>query len=232
MLNAPMSIYPVLIWDDKEATLIDTGFPGQFEQLRQSIEEAGASWEKIKHIIITHQDWDHIGTIPDILTARDGKVTIYAHIQEKPYLEGKIPYIKMTPERIASRLASLPATIRPQAAALFAKIPTFQVNRTLQDRETIPLHGGLEIIHTPGHTPGHICILVKSLSLLIAGDQLRIEKGTLVGPAPEFTPDMPAALQSMKKLADHPIDQVICYHGGWFGPNASCRIKEIAQEKR
>jgi len=81
---------------------------------------------------------------------------------------------------------------------------------------------------TPGHTPGHVCLYIKSHRLLIAGDQLRVEDGFLVGPAEMYTPDMPTALKSLTKLADFDIDSVICYHGGLYGPNASSRIAELA----
>ncbi|WP_425060081.1 putative metallo-hydrolase YflN [Sporomusa carbonis] len=221
-------IHPVLIWDGDGATLVDAGYPGQFEPLRKAVEQEDVPFTHIRRVIITHQDWDHIGTLPDILRTLGSKVEIYAHSQEKPYLEGSIPYIKTTPERIAARLRSLPENMRAKAAAVFAGIPTARVHRTIADGEILPFHGGLQVIHTPGHTPGHVCLLLKSHRLLIAGDQLRVEQGFLVGPAEEYTPDMVTALASLKKLVGMDIDGVSCYHGGFFGPNASERIAELA----
>ncbi len=228
MFGTPSRIHPVLIWDDKEATLVDAGYPGMFPQLQKAVEDAGIPFAKIKRIIITHQDWDHIGTLPDILEARNGEAEIYAHADEKPYIEGTLPYIKMTPEKIAARLQSIPEDLRPKASALFASIPTARVNRTVSDGEILPFHGGLKVIHTPGHTPGHICLFAKSHRLLIAGDQLRVENGILVGPAEIYTPDMPTALKSLAKLAEYDIDRVYCYHGGLYAPNAAARIRELA----
>lgn len=228
MFGTPSRIHPVLIWDNEEATLVDAGYPGMFTQLKKALEDTGVQLEKLKRIILTHQDWDHIGTLPDLLTARNGKVEIYAHTDEKPYIEGTIPYIKMTPEKIAARLRSLPAGLQSKASALFASIPTVRVHRTVSDGEILPFHGGLKVIHTPGHTPGHICLFVQSHRLLIAGDQLRIENGVLVGPAEIYTPDMPTALKSLAKLTGYDIDRVYCYHGGLFAPNAAARIAELA----
>lgn len=228
MLGTRSTVHPVLIWDETGATLVDTGFPGQFEQLVKAVINAGVPFTKINHVIITHQDWDHIGTLSNIITARDNDVDILAHVNERPYIEGTLPYIKMTPERIAARLQSLPEEMRSEAAATFANIPTAHITHALVDGEKLPFHGGIDIIHTPGHTPGHICLYLQSHRLLIAGDQLRVENGRLVGPAEMHTPDMPTALNSLKKLVNYDIDRVICYHGGLYGPNAASSIAELA----
>jgi glyoxylase-like metal-dependent hydrolase (beta-lactamase superfamily II) len=228
ILGTQSTIHPVLIWDNTGATLVDTGYPGQFEHLMAAVTQAGVPVTQIRRIIITHQDWDHIGTLPDIIAARDGKVDILAHVNEKPYIEGTIPYIKMTPERIAARLQSIPKEMQAEAAIMFAAIPTAPITQTLEDGEKLPYHGGIEVIHTPGHTPGHICLYLKSHRLLIAGDQLRVENGTLLGPVEMYTADMTAALNSLTKLINYDIDRVICYHGGLYGPNAAFRIAELA----
>lgn len=220
-------IHPVLLWDQDGATLIDTGYPGIFSQLRQAVEQIIPSFNQVKRIILTHQDWDHIGTVPDILDTCNGQIEIFAHASEKPYLEGAIPHYKLTPERIAARLQTLPEHLRAKAGSTLSNLPKFQVNHPMRDGEILPFHGGIEVIHAPGHTPGNICLYIRSHRLLIAGDQLRIDSGTLVGPAPEHTPDMPTALQSLKKLLSYDIDDVICYHGGTCTSNAAVRIAEI-----
>ena len=228
ILGTQSTIHPVLIWDDAEATLVDTGYPDQFEPLKQAVIQAGVPFTQIRRVIITHQDWDHIGTLLDIMSAQNGHVDFLAHASERPYIEGTLPYIKMTPQLIATRLQSLPQELRTEAIALFNKIPIAPITRTLVDGEKLPFHGGIDVIHTPGHTPGHICLYLRSHRLLIAGDQLCVENGLLVGPAEMYTPDMPTALKSLAKLADYDINYVICYHGGLYGPNASSRIAELA----
>ena len=222
------TIHPVLLWDQAGATLIDAGYPGIFAQLRQGVEQRIPSFNQISRLILTHQDWDHTGTVPDILHMLKGQIQIFAHAEEKPYLEGAIPHYKLTPERIAARIQSLPEPMREKAAATFSNLPAFPIDHAMKDGEILPFHGGIEVIHTPGHTPGNICLYVKSHRLLIAGDQLRINGGTLIGPAPEHTPDMKAALQSLKKLLRNDIDCVACYHGGSYAANAAARIAEIA----
>ena len=84
------------------------------------------------------------------------------------------------------------------------------------------------MIHTPGHTPGHLSLFVKKAKLLIAGDELRVEEGELVGPNESATPDMESANASLRKLTDYDIDRVLCYHGGYFGRGASATIEELS----
>ncbi|AIE79455.1 metal-dependent hydrolase [Bacillus cereus] len=68
-------IHPILLWNDEMAVLIDTGFPGQFEDIQVEMERVGVSVDKLKVVILTHQDIDHIGSLPDVL---ENGVFIYA----------------------------------------------------------------------------------------------------------------------------------------------------------
>ncbi|QDR79329.1 MBL fold metallo-hydrolase [Sporomusa termitida] len=228
--GASVAIHPTLLWDDNGATLVDVGYPGQFKELTAAIEQTGVSLNHIKRIIFTHQDWDHIGNVTDVQNALGSKVEIYTHVNERDYIEGFLPYIKMTPERIQARLQALPENVREQAADLFANLPTAHVHQTLAAQAALSFHDNVQVIHTPGHTPGHICLYLQQHRLLIAGDQLRIQNGILVGPAPEHTADMRTALQSLRNLPAYDIEYVICYHGGLYGPRASARIAELIAE--
>lgn len=228
VFGAASRIYPVLVWDEDGATLVDAGYPGIFAQLRAAVEREIRSFGRVRRVVLTHQDWDHTGAVPDIIRALKGQVQILAHTAEKPYLEGTIPHYKLTPQRIATRIQSLPAPMREKAAEVFANLPRFQVSHALKDGEVLPVHGGVEVIHVPGHTPGNVCLYVRSRRLLIAGDQLRVVDGELVGPAAEHTPDMAAARESLKKLLRYDIESVVCYHGGVYAANAMARVTELA----
>jgi glyoxylase-like metal-dependent hydrolase (beta-lactamase superfamily II) len=228
MFGTPVNINPVLIADDQEATLIDAGYPGYFAQLKEAVEAAGVPFDHLRRVIITHHDWDHIGVLREIEKSRGDGVLVYAHVDEKPYIEGRLPNLKMTPERIAARLAALPESFRPKAAAMFADLPTGRVDRTVTDSQTLPFHGGITVIHTPGHTPGHICLFLPAHRLLVAGDELRVENGALVGPADIHTLDMPLATASLMKLTGYDVDRVACYHGGVYGPHAAESIARLA----
>lgn len=72
-------IHPVLIWDEEMVVLIDTGFPGQYDDLCIALEKIGVPISQLKAVILTHQDMDHIGCLPEILQECGSQVKIYAH---------------------------------------------------------------------------------------------------------------------------------------------------------
>lgn len=82
--------------------------------------------------------------------------------------------------------------------------------RLVGDGDTIM---GLEVIETPGHTPGHISVLDPRLDLLVAGDALVGVDGTAGGPDPRFTDDLAQAAGSVAKLADLEFEVVLFGHG-------------------
>ena len=86
----------------------------------------------------------------------------------------------------------------------------------------------LEIIETPGHTPGHISVLSNDASLLIAGDALNGENGAVIGANPQFSSDMTVANLSVRKLAGYRFDTVVFGHGEPVESNADAMVAQLA----
>lgn len=211
---------PTLIWDDEMAVLVDTGMPGQLEQIRLAMSEVGVSFDKLKAIILTHQDLDHIGSLPEILSQSNNHIEVYSHILDKPYIEGTLPLIKTDPKRMSKeQWASLPE----QMQFLYTNPPKSKVDQTLEDGEELSYCGGIQIIFTPGHTPGHISLYLKQSKTLVAGDAMVVADGVLRRPIPQNTLDLKTAIDSLEKFLDLDIEKVICYHGGL------CHIQEKKQ---
>jgi glyoxylase-like metal-dependent hydrolase (beta-lactamase superfamily II) len=228
LMGAPIIINPTLIWDNETVILVDAGFP--VTVIREAMAKVGVSFDKLSKVIITHQDIDHIGGLPGIINESHHKVDVLAHEGDKPYIQGEKRSIKMTPERIAqieAQLNSLPEERRKLMKAMYENPPKANVDKTVADGEELPYCGGITVIHTPGHTPGHICLYLKQSKTLITGDALNIVDGQLVGPNPQYTYDMDLATKSLKKLTSYDIETVICYHGGRYKGNANQRIAEL-----
>jgi glyoxylase-like metal-dependent hydrolase (beta-lactamase superfamily II) len=222
-------IYPTLIWDSKTTILIDAGFPGQLYAFRKAIMKGGASFERIDKIIITHHDRDHIGGLRSILNELPQKASVFTHESEIPYIEGRIPPFKAT-------LAYAPdSPYPPEMKAVFQQQKldyldfTVGVDRSVEDGEELPFFGGITVIHTPGHTPGHICLYIGQSKTLIAGDALFVVEGDKLGPPPKLASlDWPLAIRSLGKLVRYDVETVICYHGGAWRGNFSRSITELA----
>ncbi len=87
---------------------------------------------------------------------------------------------------------------------------------------------GLDIIETPGHTPGHVSVLDPIGSVLIAGDAINGEGGGVVGPNPQFSQDMGIANASVVKVAGLTFNTAVFGHGEPVAEGASSLVVDLA----
>ncbi len=87
---------------------------------------------------------------------------------------------------------------------------------------------GLDIVDTPGHTPGHISVVDPAGSVMLAGDALIGEGGGVGGPAPRFTADLETANASVAKLAGFTYDTAVFGHGDPVVGGAFDAVAELA----
>lgn len=240
MLNLPAikmpgstTIHPTLIWDQNSVLLIDTGLPGQLPLLGQAIRDAGFEFEQLTHIVLTHHDIDHIGNLAAILKMVPHQVTVMCHELEKPYIQNDLPPLKIAspPPDQTERLVNLTEEQRRAVLNVFENFKSYTalVNQTLVDGEQLPCLGGIRVIHMPGHTPGHICLYHPTGRTLIAGDTFFVADGAMII-APSFVNhDTPQALISLQKLLHFEVENIICYHGGFYKDQAGKKIRESVQ---
>lgn len=221
-------IYPTMVWDNNTGILIDAGYPGQLSQIQEAIKQAGLSFLKINKIIITHHDMDHIGNMNDIIKTLPKHPEIIAHKKEKKYIQSEKCPTKIT------QLKPLINSMSTEMKVVYENLKTgyknhkILVDRTVKSGEELPYCGGIKIIYTPGHTPGHISLYFKQNKVLIAGDALFIKDGILIPPPKFVNFNDSLALKSISKLNQYNISTVICYHGGIYNKNVNQRIAELA----
>ncbi len=227
-----MVIHPTIAYDRDGWTLIDTGMPGFEKAIREAAKAAGLGDLPLRGVILTHQDADHIGSLRAFAEAapegEGGKPTVYAHEEDRGAIDGDKPMIKLTPERKAQMLGQLPEELRQSFAEAFDRPNGPLVNETIADGDVLPIAGGLTVIHTPGHTPGHVSLYHESSKTLIAGDAMVATEGVLQGPNPNATPNMEEAIRSLGKFKAFDIRTVVCYHGGLASGDVNARIAELA----
>ncbi len=125
----------------------------------------------IQRIIITHGHVDHIGGLPELLELLPAQVAI--HILDRGYLASHHEYIAITENRLGDffRQAGVDTVRRAELLKAFhysgKQIGSVPVAKTLADGEILD---GLRMIHTPGHSPGHVCIGVGNI--LLSGDHI------------------------------------------------------------
>jgi glyoxylase-like metal-dependent hydrolase (beta-lactamase superfamily II) len=178
----------LILDDDNGNTLVDAGLPGQAEAIGAALLEAGTGVRDLRRMIFTHQDLDHIGSGAALV--RQSGARVFAHPADAPYVEGELRPIKVTPEMLERR---------PQMREVLEHLEPVGVDEHLDDGERLELAGGIRVIFTPGHTPGHLSLYLERPKVLVAGDALTAEEGHLNGPNPPLTLDVGEAARSVRR---------------------------------
>lgn len=225
--NEKASYHPVILKSDNEMVLVDCGMPGSLPEIKESAMGQNVNIDNLTKVVITHQDIDHVGSLKKLKSAYPA-IQILADIKEIPYINGEKEPIKA--KKLRETYDSLPENQKEMINAvrrLFGTYEPVDVDGTLHDHDIFPWCGNVEIVSTPGHTPGHICLYLYEFKTLIAGDALFLQNGELVISPPMATFDMEQAKKSVKKLLDYDIEKIICYHGGIYEGDIKEALKKI-----
>ena len=226
LLGRERNVYPTIIWDDNNVILVDAAIPDCLPEIKDAMKKVGVPFEGLDSIIVTHQDIDHVGGINPILKELP-QVKIFAHEDDKPYIEGEKKWIRLN-TNFMNHINNLPEEERDNILNLFEN-SNVKINDTLEDGQELECCGGIIVIHTPGHTPGHICLYHKQSRTLIVGDAMNVVDGWLTGPNKDAMneKDAQTAYDSFKKFENYEIKNIITYHGGLFNDNPNQKIKEL-----
>jgi glyoxylase-like metal-dependent hydrolase (beta-lactamase superfamily II) len=209
-----------LVKGDEGCLLVDTGWntPESFDSLKEQLAELGIEGKEISQIVVTHVHPDHYGLAGKIKPLF-GASLLFHHL-EKDFIETR--YVNMEeliqelgqwlqrngvpPERLAElQKASLP---------LLKFVTPTMPDTTLYGGETITCGDfNFEVMPTPGHAPGHICLYEPDKKILLSGDHILPTITPHVGLHPQSGPnplgDYLDSLEVLKKLE---VKQVLPGH--------------------
>ena len=197
-----------LIADADGLVLIDAGMPADMRRILQAIDASGRGLRDLRLILITHADGDHVGCAAQLqLAARaaGGAARLCVPAGEAASLAAGKPAREM-------RARGLLKVALQLVARLFAFKP-LAADATLVDGELLPVLGGLQVLTTPGHTPGHCSFFAGAQRLLFAGDAFKNFGGRLRVSDGMNTWDERAALQSALRLSALAPDVLCMGHG-------------------
>ena len=224
------TIHPVLLRDEQDLILIDCGYPHFLAQLKVAAEEKGVDLDTLTKVIITHHDHDHIGALREIREAYPN-IEIYASEEQAPYIRGEKKSLRLL--QAEAGYDSLPENEKEEAKLLmrmFEAVESAPVDCILEYEEPYPWCGGVQIIPTPGHMPGHISVYLEAFKTLVSGDAIVLRKDRLSYSDPSFSLDHEAAKGAVKAFLDLDIETIACYHGGAYHSN-TIRDELIALSK-
>jgi Zn-dependent hydrolases, including glyoxylases len=220
-------IYPILLKDDDELILVDCGYPDSVPKIEEEMNKIGLSLSQLTKIIITHHDHDHMGALREI-QERNPTIEILCSKEEAPYITGERKSLRLQQaEEIQDSLPESEKEGGKQFQNFIASIRKVEKVTIINTGDILPFCGGVKVVDTKGHMPGHISLYVQKEKALIAGDALVVENGILCMAMPQFVLNMQDARDSIRMLQNYDIEKIICYHGGLYNTNVNKGLREV-----
>jgi glyoxylase-like metal-dependent hydrolase (beta-lactamase superfamily II) len=151
-----------LVEGDDGLTLIDAGFPGKEAAVFGAIRRLRHLPDQLKHLIFTHGHPDHIGSAAAIVRKTGART--YMHPVDIPLAESGGPFRPLTP---APGLIGLVCNVFYQPDE---RLEPVAIDQPLTAGRILPIAGGFDVIHTPGHCAGQVALLWRPGRMLFAGD--------------------------------------------------------------
>jgi glyoxylase-like metal-dependent hydrolase (beta-lactamase superfamily II) len=217
-------VHAFLLDDGKDLTLIDTLFDTDAGRILDRISALGKSVGDLKNIVLTHAHRSHLGGLA-VLKDLSG-ATVYSHAWEADIIAG---------ERVAQPISPIP--MRPLrtywrvyylqfgAALGRGKHPPCSVDATLGDGDRI---GPVEVLHAPGHTPGHLAFWWPERKVLIAGDAIATYPVFAPG-WPVFTLNPTQHRASLERMAGLDPEVLAVGHGDPLTAGAAVRLRSLVE---
>lgn len=199
-----------------EATLIDAGLPGKADKIIRALANIGVQALHVKRIIVTHHHFDHVGSLWE-LKRRTG-AQVLAHQRDAEYISGKRQ--RRPPRHFAGRVMHTLIN-----SGIAGRVQGVEVDQRLNDGDRV---GSFIVIHTPGHTPGHICLWRDGY--LFSGDLLQATPGEFRETPHIFTADVPTSRASIRMISKLNFDVILSAHNPPHVFGAAERVRELADK--
>lgn len=205
--------------DDGSVTLVDCGLKKAPVRIVAGLAAIGKTTADVTRILLTHAHSDHAGGAAEM--ARRTRAPVAAHEADVEYAQaGRVPGwdTSFLAGRLFNRLAG-------------GKFPAVAVAQPLTDGDVLDVGGGLRIVHTPGHSPGHVSLLHEPTKVLITGDALFNVLGVR-WPVRFFCSDFRMTQQTAHVLGELDYDVVAFTHGPEIADRAREQVRRFLSRLR
>jgi glyoxylase-like metal-dependent hydrolase (beta-lactamase superfamily II) len=193
-------------------SLIDTGYAGSLPRLTRALADLDRTVSQVRRVVCTHGHPDHAGGARALA---DLGIEVLIH-----------------PADAANMDVGLRSAIRrPSRGRFFAAMtPPLSTFTPLADGDVLPILGGLEVIHTPGHTPGSVCLYAREHGLLFVGDVLQRRFGRVTAASGLYSDDHAAARASVQRLAGLDVRTVVFSHYAPLVDEPAAALARLARQ--
>jgi glyoxylase-like metal-dependent hydrolase (beta-lactamase superfamily II) len=205
---------------DSSVTLVDCGLEGSYKKLIKDLARIGKHPKDVKNIILTHAHDDHVGGAAKMIQECDVK-NVLMHEEDS-----HLPPTGKTPSRDDSRISGKIMKLIPDKG-----YEPFAITKKLKDGEIIDTAGGLKVIHTPGHTDGHISLLHLESETLITGDSIFNMTSRMTWALSGFCVNYKQSQNTARKFLDLDFKNACFTHGPEIRESGKSRIKQFLSKK-
>ena len=200
---------------DKEIFVVDTGMPGNAGKIIKYLEnELHHEPKDIKTIVITHHHFDHTGSLDKLKKITGAKVAVSG--EDAEYL---------TDEKSQAGSALMIPLIK--LLNFIYRIKPVKPDIILGEGDHV---GDYQVIHTPGHTPGSICLYNPINKVIFTGDNLQYADGKIKGPGSRLIPEPEQYKKSIEKLGELDIGMILTGHGKPVTSDANKKLAEYIKK--
>jgi glyoxylase-like metal-dependent hydrolase (beta-lactamase superfamily II) len=213
-------------------TMIDTGWdaPEAWDALTKGLEGIGGSVADVRGVLVTHRHFDHIGLAGRVREASGAWIALH-EADRDVLVRADHRHAPSFAAGMSRWLHTLGApdeatVVAPDAFASFVNIAL--PDRILADGDLVDVPGwSLRAVHTPGHTPGHLCFADERSGLFFSGDHV----------LPRITPNISAErlgpadplgdfMQSLRAIRDRQVSEVLPAHE-WRFKGLAARVDQL-----
>ncbi|MCH8052184.1 MAG: MBL fold metallo-hydrolase [Chloroflexi bacterium] len=213
-----------MLEEENGLTLIDAGLRGNERKLWKAVREIGRKPSDVHHVLVTHHHADHVGSLAAVKKASGAEA--YVHPLDAPVVAGE------KPRPAANRASIIGRLLGRMILRLPANKPTpVPADHEINDGDELAIGGGVRVIHTPGHTAGHVSFFVERHGgVLFVGDAAANMMGRFGKPLLMFTEDMDEVGKSMRKLAALEFDTACFGHGRVLKGKANLAFRRYVEK--
>jgi glyoxylase-like metal-dependent hydrolase (beta-lactamase superfamily II) len=146
--------------DDGQVTLVDMGMASSGPKVMAALEAVGSAPRDVTRLLLTHCHPDHAGGAAHV--SRETGRPVDVHVDDAAYVRSGTQPEGDPSSRIGRLFRRLPEP----------RVEPVTVGEELTDGQVVPVAGGIRVVHTPGHSPGHASYLHEDSGVLITGDAI------------------------------------------------------------
>ena len=202
-----------LLLEEEGLTLVDAGLPGDGNKILAYIQHLGRSPSELRRVILTHSHPDHTGPLKTLSQMTGAVITVHARDTR---------YRSKTDSRWLHYPGQPPSF--DWNVPLLHRIPAHEL---IEDGQRLPVLDGLQLIHTPGHTPGSICLYLEDRRVLFTGDTLLADGYLFRRPVPFPGTNFRDYRASVERLSQLSFETACVGHGKPLHQEGTLRLQEM-----